>query len=279
MAMNTETNATTRIALINERITGPPALELIHRTSLLTHSGPISLLDNASGIGTLPSQLIPLLSPSQASNTKILSGDIDQSYLSFQGTRFPAFPSLSTQIIDQQSPPPSLPATSFTHITSNFGIFFSPDQSAVLASTLRLLAPGGIAGFTSWAKITWWDELLLPAMRAYLPDAPALPHPMGAFDPVWASPEKAKARLEDAGFVGVQSETYDFVPDVQGQDLAAACAVLVKAVAARAWDEGQRERYGGEVEGCLRRYLEENYEGGRWMGRMSAVVTVGRKGE
>ncbi|KAI8803679.1 S-adenosyl-L-methionine-dependent methyltransferase [Cladochytrium replicatum] len=278
----TATNATDQIALINEYITGPPGEELVRRIGLanLEPTQPLHILDNASGIGTLIFRALVLtLRPSQIAS--ITGADLDENYLAYLRKRAAAAsPDVSGKILaarlDQQAP--GLEASHFDYIFSNFGVFFAKSDDAVLAETLRMLKPAGIAGFTSWNKISWWNEVLLPALAKFLPDAPALPDPKRLFPgQAWFEPETAKGKLEGAGFVDVRSEVWAFTPEVDPKDFALACAHLVKSVAARVWSEEAKEKYVGKIEGSFLRYLEEEFVGGRWTGQMTAVLTWGRK--
>ena len=280
----TATNASNQIALINEYLTGPPAQELVRRAKIFEHedntdSHPLKILDNASGIGTLIFRaLIPSLANDQIG--RIIAGDLDENYLSFLRERAESA-GLSAKVeamkLDQQKP--GLESSSFDYIFNNFGVFFAPNDEAVLKETLRMLNPGGTAGFTSWHKISWWDEILLPAMKRYLPEAPALPNPANLFPAKgWMETESARTKMERAGFGDVSVEIWSFTPDVSGDEFARACAHLVKAVVARAWKEEEREKFGGDrIEKAILDYLNSEFEGGKWTGKMKAVLTLGRK--
>ncbi|KAJ3340625.1 hypothetical protein HDU93_006740 [Gonapodya sp. JEL0774] len=284
---STATNASHQIALINEHLTGPPAQEIVGR--ILTErqqqqqipGQPLHILDNASGIGTLIFRaIVPSLQPSQIAS--ITGADLDENYLSFLRQRADSaeYQSLSGKIsalrLDQQSP--GLESSHFDYIFNNFGVFFAADEDAVLKETLRMLKPNGVAGFTSWNQFSWWTEILLPALAKFLPDAPALPDPKRLFPgQAWFEPESAKKKLESAGFRDVKSEIWSFTPDVEPKDFALACAHLVKSVAARAWSEDAKTKFVGEIEGAFLRFSEESFDGGRWAGKMKAVLTWGTK--
>ncbi|KAI9327830.1 hypothetical protein DFJ73DRAFT_782766 [Zopfochytrium polystomum] len=162
----------------------------------------LRILDNASGIGTLVFRaLIPNLPADQIAS--ITADDLDENYLAVLRRRVPK--DLATKIhaarLDQQSP--GLESDHFDYVFNNFGVFFAPSDETVPRETLRMLKPAsGVAGFTSWNKISWWTDVLLPALKKHLPDAPPLPDPKALFP---------------------------------GQDFALACALLAKSIAARAW--------------------------------------------
>ncbi|KAM3416332.1 hypothetical protein BST61_g7937 [Cercospora zeina] len=278
------TNASNQIALINEYVTGPPAEELVRRSGIIKDTDkpsseqPLNILDNSSGIGTLIFRaLVPNLNSDQIK--KITAGDLDENYLSLLRERAEN-KSLTSKIqamkLDQQNP--GLESSSFDFIFSNFGVFFAPNDEAVLKETLRMLKPGGTAGFTSWHKISWWDEILLPAMEQYLPGAPALPHPADLFPSEgWMEEENVRAKLESAGFGDVSAEICAFTPDIKAEEFARACAHLVKVVVRRAWEEEDRQRFGGDlVETALLDYSNSQF-GGKWNGKMKAILAFGRK--
>ena len=278
---STATNASYQIALINEHITGPPAEELLRRCGLFekqaSSEGPVHLLDNASGIGTLIFRL--LAADTHRHLDKLIGADIDENYLAFlrQRATDTGFSSIVEAIhLDQQTP--GLDSESVNYIFNNFGVFFSPQDDLVVAETYRMLKSGGIAGFTTWNKISWWDEILLPAFDQYLPEAPGLPHPGQMFPKKgWSEVQSARGKLETAGFVEVQSEAWSFTPDISAADFAKACAHLVKTISARAWEESAREKFEPQIENALLEYLNNTFVDGRWTGTMTAILTSGKK--
>lgn len=278
--ITTQTNSSYEIALINEKMTGPPAGAILEASGIFdtakTGGTQLQVLDNASGIGTLIFRLIKHDPPPDFQ--RIVGADIDENYVS--GIRRRAAASNETLIealrLDQQTP--GLDDASFTHIFNNFGIFFAPNDTTVLTETYRMLKQNGIAGFTSWAKISWWDEILVPSLKRYLPGAPSLPHPMKLFPSSgWDDPNVAKEKLQNAGFLDVQSRVYSFVPEIAADEFARACAVLVKAVASRAWEQAAREEFEAKIEAAFRDFLYAEFADGRWKGQMSAVLTWGSK--
>ncbi|KAI9312045.1 hypothetical protein DFJ73DRAFT_886162, partial [Zopfochytrium polystomum] len=191
----TATNASDQIALINEYLTGPPAVELVRQIGLV-HRQKARPAADAHAHPCASSTTLPASAPSPAS---------------------------------------------------------------------------GVAGFTSWNKISWWTDVLLPALKKHLPDAPPLPDPKALFP-------RPGLRLRAAGFVDVHSVVWGFVPDVDPKDFALACAHLAKSVAARAWNEEAKAKYLGEIEGAFLRFLEEEFDGGRWTGQDEGRVDVGAQG-
>ena len=195
----------TKVVLTNEKVTGPPAREMIMLCGIDTQS---IVLDNATGGGVA----------ALASNAKY-AVDINNDMLELAKSR-----GLQTLQADQASIP--LDSRSFSHIINSFGVFFSIKDEKVLQETLRLLEPDGIAGFTSWKFIGWWPEIVteLP-----LP----LPGPLDIFPSKWNDPDVVRGKLLQAGFATVQVTEYSFQPKVEIESFAKAVMVLINTVAKR----------------------------------------------
>lgn len=275
----TETNASRRIALINELVTGPPADAMLEISGIFNSTTPIQLLDNATGVGNL---IFRFLSHKEELDHKlnverIVAADIDQDYLTWLQERVDETRS-SVQVLHHDQQSDGLESNCFTHIYNNFGVFFAASDATVLQQTLRMLRPGGIALFSSWKAISWWEEVVEPGLQANLPEAPALPKPLDLFRKLgWTDSNRTEAKLRDAGFVNVQSQVRTFTPDVEPVEFAAAIAHLVKATAAKAWSQEVNERFGPHIEQALMNYLHSNWSRGRWTGTVTALLTFGWK--
>ncbi|KAK4560995.1 hypothetical protein LTR86_004950 [Recurvomyces mirabilis] len=276
-----------RVVIINEKVTGPVAAEMLRLSTLVDtsiHRQSLEVLDNATGGGILVSELLKLVSQHSIQPKRIIAGDLDDKMLQAAAQQqsdsiaagVTGWQNVEIAKVDQQSLP--YPNESLTHLFSNMGIFFCADDHKALTEAHRVLRPSGQAGFSSWKSIAWWSEVAQPALKAYLPDTPELPSPSGMF-PVrgWSDPEAIIGKLEAAGFVDVEVSEYAFTPVVEAEEFAEATGVLVSIVAKRFWSEEVFERYAGEVEAALLRYLKEHYEDGRWTGKMTAIISSGRK--
>lgn len=269
-----------RVALINEKVTGPPSVELL-RLSDISSQGEVVVLDNATGAGILTDNLLGLGEKTPGLTVKrVVAGDLDDTMLAFADDKAHKSPynwdPVQIEKIDQQSIP--RPDASFTHVFANFGIFFCQDDAKALSEAYRVLKPSGIAGFTSWKSIQWWSDLTQPALAKYLPDAPALPPPAGLFPRAgWTDPTAIPSKLEKAGFEDVRVSAYRFQPLVGPEEFAEATGALVKKVAERLWPEGAFAEHAGGIEASLLRYLKENYADGIWDGYMTAIITLGKK--
>ena len=167
---------------------------------------------------------------------------------------------------------------SFTHVLSNLGIFFSPDDGKVLPETLRLLHPGDIAGSTSWKYLGWWHDLAVPVLGKCFPDAPMLPHPSAIFlSKGGDDAELLRSQLESAGFKDVAVDYLAFAPKTEDEGFAVACAFPLNGMAARLWWEEVSARYAERLEPEFLRILREKYQGGKWNGAIVALIGTGRK--
>lgn len=267
----------------NEKVTGPAARRLVENAHMF--DGPfqeLKIIDNACGGGILTRELFALARKHQTSDrsiSRVVAADIDERMIDYveQLAEENNWQQVETLRADQQSM--ALEGESFTHILSSFGIFFSPDDSKVLSETLRLLRPGGIAGFTSWKYLGWWHDIAVPVLAETFPDAPKLPHPATIFPSKgWNDPDQVHRKMEAAGLKYVQIEELSFTPEAEAAGFAAACAFLVKGMAAKLWPEEVFRRYGEDVLPALERYIRGKCKDGRWDGKMIALIAVGRKG-
>ncbi|KAK5693669.1 hypothetical protein LTR97_010238 [Elasticomyces elasticus] len=274
-----------RVVLTNEKVTGPAAAQLIRRSGILdVRKHDLEVLDNATGGGILVAELFRLAEEQSGSLNfkRVVAGDIDDSML--RAVQIKKDDTKSSSLwgkvepmkIDQQAIP--MPDGSFTHLFNNMGIFFCQDDEKALREAHRVLKSGGVASFTSWKSIAWWEEIAQPAIKQFIPGAPELPGPANLFPSRgWSDPAVIPSKLEKAGFSDVQVDEFKFTPNVEAEEFAEAFGVLVKIVAKRLWSDEHCATYAPQIEPALRRYLEENYASGRWTGKMIAITTVGRK--
>lgn len=271
-----------RIIATNEKVTGPPVAEMLRRSGLpgSGESSTLEVMDNACGGGIVTAEVLKLANehPRKLDVHRIVAADIDDKMISYVQDRSKTsnWSNVEAIKIDQQSVP--LADNTFTHIFNAFGIFFCPDDGAAISETYRILRPGGIAGFTTWKAIRWWENLAMPALAAFIPDAPALPSPQTVFPARgWSDTSAIPERLEKGGFKDVEISEYTFTPNVEAEEFAEATAVLVKVITNRLWSQEDDRTYGEQIEPALLQYLKENYPSGKWNGQMTAIISIGRK--
>nr|POE63391.1 methyltransferase tpch [Quercus suber] len=269
------------ILAINEKVTRHAAKELLARSLSQSPAHGLEILDNATGGGALVHELLELAAsrPATLSCKQLLAGDINESTLAYARTQLlstpPVFP-IDVRRLDQQAT--ELPENSLDYVFSNFGIFFSADDTRSLADTLRVLKPRGTAGFATWKDVAWWPSLAAPALRKFVPEAPEVPAPGSASPPSgWTDVESVRGKLEAAGFCDVEVAEFRFGIDIEAEEFARATGVLVGVMAKRAWDPEVFAAAGPKIEGALLRYLKEEFSDGRWDGEMTAIISLGRK--
>ncbi len=274
--------ANMRIIATNEKVTGPPAAEMLLRSGLLNSSEmrPPVIMDNACGGGILTSEVLALaqIHAPKVNIEKIIASDNDDRMLSDISKRkiVPRWENVEVQRIDQRSVP--LEDGTFTHVFNNFGVSFCAEDEKVLSETYRVLQPGGTAGFTTWKVAGWIPDVAIPAVKTLIPEAPALPGPSAIFpDRGWDDPSKIRTKLESAGFKDVQVDEYSFTPDVEAGEFAEATAVLVKVITRIAWKAEEHAKFEHQIESALLRYLKENFPQGKWTGQMVAIISRGEK--
>lgn len=114
-----------------------------------------------------------------------------------------------------------LPDATFDVAISIFGLIFSPEPQSTASELVRVLRPGGVAVFTSWAPfggIAEAGKLLREAMGAHLPAREA---------PPWGEPERIRALFaQHPVSVEIEEATLDF-----------------SAESAEAWFDQQQEHH------------------------------------
>ncbi|EHA54166.1 hypothetical protein MGG_15612 [Pyricularia oryzae 70-15] len=210
--------------------------------------------------------------------SRVVAVDLDPGVVAFTSQRAAEEPGWAgkVEVLRAGQHPLPLPDGAFSHAFNNFAVS-APDDDATLRETLRLLRPGGVAGFTTWRNPAWWDAVAVPAVRNYIPDAPPLPG-LGAIFPDrgWGDNTTAEARLTAAGFVDVESRDFVFAPDLPAAEFCTACSGLVKAFIKFKWSPEQNEQFAALIAGAMQRHLEDT-AGGRWNAKMYAIITFGRK--
>lgn len=178
-----------------------------------------------------------------------------------------------------------LPNATFTHVLTNFAVMGLPDPTAALngittapgrlsypltqvVECYRILKPGGICAFTTWAHVDWIADVR--GAFATIPGHPPFPDDIvmyrswGQGD--WHSPDWIFDHLS----CPQKNQTYDFVDiDVEavGKDLVMdspamfvdTFSVMVPVILKRFWTEQQRRELGDMVIPALLRYMEERY--------------------
>lgn len=149
---------------------------------------------------------------------------------------------------------------------------------AGLKETFRVLKPGGQAGLTSWKSLSWWQMIQAALNEAY-PGAPALPDAIKLVSKGYDRASLIEERCAAAGFTDVRIHEYEVSIDQDAERFGEATGMLVAGVAGRLWSKEDVEKYGTppKIIEAITRYLNANYEGGRWGGKIVANIAIASK--
>nr|VWO94913.1 Methyltransf_11 domain-containing protein [Ganoderma boninense] len=228
-----------------EHMTGPFGRLLLEQCGLDHADGStdIVLLDNATGTGVV----------------LVVAGDIQPSMLKAVQERAEkhGWTGTRTQVVDAMNM--DLPSDHFTHVVSSFALVVLPDPRAALAEIRRVLRPAGVAGFTIWKSVGWFD-----VARAAVERIPGAPPRFPSFQEFSASFAKAagavradhdqwivpaffEERIREAGFGDVRTEVRE---NRTRYEDAEACvrvfAPLMNFALATTWSAEERERVEGQ---------------------------------
>lgn len=269
-----------RVLLTNERVTGPPGTEMLRQASDVLHDSPAVILDNACGAGVITALLQEADKARGSSNSssglKIIASDKEDRMITTMRTRVEESGWENVEVMQFDQADITLPDEAVSHVFTNFGIFFSPNDADALLQIRRVLKPDGLAGFTSWKQIAWWP-MAQEALKKSLPDAPPLPGAASLFVNGWNDAAQARSKMEQAEFRDVTVEEFSFQPQVGAEEFGEATAELVKIITLRAWDADAREKFAAGIKEAITSHLKETYKDGIWDGYMTALITLGRK--
>ncbi|KAL8688019.1 MAG: hypothetical protein Q9218_005962 [Villophora microphyllina] len=257
-----------------EIITGAFARTLIEKAGLLSPSAePLSILDNACGTGVVANALHELLDQSTKDKMDLTCGDFAEPMLKTLRERIQenGWERTEARLVDAQKT--KLPDATFTHVLTNFAIMGLPDPTAALNECHRILKPGGICAFTTWAHVDWIADVR--ATFATLPGPPPFPNDITMYRSWgghgdWHSPDWVFDHLSCVQ----KNQTYDFIDiDVEavGKDLVMnspemfvdTFSVMIPFIVKKFWNDQQRRELGDMVVPALLEYMEAKYGKGK----------------
>lgn len=167
----------------------------------------IKFLDDGCGTGQLTSHLIANHADLIRADARIIATDFSSGMIDEVNKRKSSeadhlWQRLETSVEDAMTLS-GFRDGELTHIGSSMCIFLVPSPEAGIAAAYRVLAPGGVFSFSSWAVTGWWDALNSDAVREVKPDFEfKLPIPENM-----RSEEGVRKTMTDAGFEDVKVET------------------------------------------------------------------------
>ena len=110
------------------------------------------------------------------------------------------------------------PSASFERVGCGFGLNHFPRPLLALRGVLRVLSPGGRAGFTSWGSFSpsireRFDERLIELVPGVGESGAGLEAAFGRLSARNGRPDQIVELLARAGFVGVERRTHRFAAD------------------------------------------------------------------
>lgn len=163
----------------------------------------VHVLDNACGTGIVAEELAKRCAANGAAFPTVSAVDaaqnmVDLAQKKFEGTEH------AEKVTFQQMPGEKLDFSddTFSHSITNLGILFFADGDAGAREIHRTLKPGGVAVVTSWAGLSYLDEVIRPAQKSVRPDAPTYKLPI---PDTWFSVLHAQETFKKAGFKSVET--------------------------------------------------------------------------
>lgn len=119
----------------------------------------------------------------------------------------------------------------------------------------------------------------MEAIKTAYPEAPALPPVQSLILKGYDKSSVIEQKLKDSGFVDVSIHQFEFALGLDSDRFGEAAGTLAAFATSRIWSKEDVEKYGTppKMIGAMRDYLNKNYEGGVWDGKMPANVVFGKK--
>ncbi|KAF2263051.1 S-adenosyl-L-methionine-dependent methyltransferase [Lojkania enalia] len=198
-----------------EDVTRHFAESVVKRSGISRFNGDANVVDLGTGTGIVVAKIYEALPKERWDGIRILGGDVSREMLAYLKGRaqVEGWRGLETEVVDGNAI--DLPANSYTHIFSTFGIFLM--SPATVSKCYTLLLPGGFLGLTTWEKLAWY-KLFLRTFNS-LPDPPYMPSEQQIESILyqssnWQSPKFLTQCLKDAGFKNIVVEKESYKVDV-----------------------------------------------------------------
>ncbi|KAL8705800.1 MAG: hypothetical protein Q9201_001087 [Fulgogasparrea decipioides] len=249
-----------------ELITGPFAKVLIEKAGLLElDQEPLTILDNACGTGVVAAALHDAFDQSTKDRMELICGDLADPML---------------KMLKERIETNGWPNTKGQHIDAQAGLAFGLCLNSSVDQCFRILKPGGICAFTTWAHVGWIAELR--AAIATLPGPPPFPDDLTmkrswGDGGDWHSADWIRSHLSDSqkyNFIDIDVETVEMDPEIESPAVFVdTFSVMVPVLLKRFWSEQERKEKGDMVLPALLKHMNERYGEGKPL-RMRWVANV-----
>ncbi|KAH6890630.1 S-adenosyl-L-methionine-dependent methyltransferase [Thelonectria olida] len=242
---------------------------------------PFDLLDGACGTGLLTQEVQDRVPKDVLAKSSFLCSDFSDQMVGIVNKRIEAegWVNTKTAVLDAKNT--GLPDNSFSHVGLGLSLHLIPGPDAVLADCKRILKPGGMFGATTFHKDnTFWIPDLRSAFAA-LPFPAPFPETVEMqrhSDGDWTDDAWIETHLREQGFADVNvtlnREKY-YIKDAE--EFLVTFSTMVAWLMNASWDEETRKAHPKEeVEGLLKKHLEEKYEGKGWDVEYALICMSGR---
>ncbi|KAI5459744.1 S-adenosyl-L-methionine-dependent methyltransferase [Mariannaea sp. PMI_226] len=256
-----------------------PLLSQLELTS--DTSTPFTLLDGACGTGVLTQQVQSTMPKHVLSESSILCFDNSEQMVGIVNKRIGAEGWINTKTAVLDAKNTQLPESSFSHVGLGLCLHLIPGTDAVLDECKRILKPGGIFGATTfhkdnkfWIPDMQWAFEALP-FRAPFPETVEMQRHS---DGDWTDTDWIETHLQEQGFKDVKVTLVNgsyHLKDVE--EFFQSFGMMVTWLMNTYWDEDTRAAHPlGEVEGLMKKALEEKYGGGGWDIKYDIICMTGR---
>ena len=164
-----------------------------------------------------------------------------------------------------------LPSDHFTHVVSSFALVSFPDPRAALAEIHRVLRPSGVAGFTIWKAVGWFDVVRAAVER--IPGGPPFPSfqqfsasfAKGGLPDhdQWIFPAFFEERMREAGFEDVRTVVRENRTTYEDAEVCVRTFTpLMNFAFATIWSAEERKTVEGHVEPAMLEVVKERFGDG-----------------
>ncbi|KAK4671539.1 hypothetical protein QC764_606750 [Podospora pseudoanserina] len=240
---------------------------------------PFRLFENACGAGVVAPVLQRTIKPDVLAKSSILCGDFSTPCIGLIEKRIKEEGWVNTEVERIDAQKTKLPSASFDYVTTNIGFHVVPDSEAALDETIRILKPGGVLGFTTWHLPPTWVNDIREAFASFPFEAPytwALQ--MTAWGK-WSDVYWVRKTLAAKGLEDVSVDIYAHLSKVDNAEyFVGQFAMMLDWIMDSAWSGELRKAHPREeVQGLVKNYLEEKYEGGPWDVSWVSVIASARR--